>query len=117
MITIGFSTNLRPRNIRIAVSALLLLASIVSRLLTGSLIGLPLALAAYAFLFYTFGHLGISFLPSALLATPGCEMRAIPQLWSLIAGKDAKVQYCPGFLTPLDRWEYSKSHPGKGQAN
>jgi hypothetical protein len=117
VMNIGFSTNWRPRNIRIAVLALLLLTSTVSLLSTGSLIGLPLALAAYAFLLYTFSHLGISFLMSALLATPGCEMRAMPQLWSLIVGKDTKVQYCPGFLTPLDRWEYSKSNPGKGQAN
>lgn len=117
VINIGFSTNWQPRYIRSAVVVLLLLTAIVSLFLTGSLIGLPLALAVYTFLIYTFGHLGISFLMAAILATPGCEMRAIPQLWNSIAGKDAKVQYCPGFLTPLDRWEYSRSHPGNNQAN
>lgn len=117
VINIGFSTNWRSWNIRIAVLALLLLISIVSLFSTGSPIGLPLALAVYAFLLYTFGHLGISFLLSTLLATPGCEMRAIPQLWSLITGKEAKAQYCPGFLTPLDRWEYSRTRPGNNQAN
>jgi hypothetical protein len=117
VINIGFSTNWRPLYIRSLVLALLLLTAAVSLVSTGSLIGFPLALAAYIFLLYTYGHLGISFLMAALLATPGCEMRAIPQLWSLIAGKDAKVQYCPGFLTPLDRWEYSRSHPGKHQAH
>jgi hypothetical protein len=112
VVNIGFSTNWRPRYIRSTVVVLLLLTAIVSMFLTGSLIGSPLALAIYAFLLYTYGHLGVSFLLATLLATPGCEMRAIPQLWGLIAGKEAKAQYCPGFLTPLDRWEYSRSHSG-----
>jgi len=32
------------------------------------------------FILYTFGHLGLSFLLSAVIATPGCEMRALPHL-------------------------------------
>jgi hypothetical protein len=48
VINIGFSTKWQPRNIRIAILALLLLTSTVSLLSTGSRIGLPLTLAVYA---------------------------------------------------------------------
>jgi hypothetical protein len=113
VINVGFSKTWQPLYIRSGAAVLLLLAAAAALILTGSAIGLPLTLAVYAFLLYTFTHLGISFLMAALLATPGCEMRAIPQLWGMITGKAVKVHYCPGFLTPLDRWEYSRSHRGQ----
>jgi len=31
---------------------------------------------------YVFGHLGISFVLSAIIKTSGCEMRAIPHMWA-----------------------------------
>jgi len=60
---------------------------------------------------YVFGHLGLSFLLSAVLATPGCEMRAIPQLVGITRGKPAREHYCPGFLDGLDRWERERGKP------
>ena len=60
---------------------------------------------------YVFGHLGVSFLLSSVLATPGCEMRAIPQLIGIIRGKAAREHYCPGFIDGLDRWERERGKP------
>ncbi|NNE05548.1 MAG: hypothetical protein HKN15_07490 [Xanthomonadales bacterium] len=54
---------------------------------------------------YIYGHLGLSFALSAVLATPGCEMRAIPQLLGKLSGSGSKEHYCPGFIDAVDRWE------------
>lgn len=61
--------------------------------------------AGSVWLLYTFGHLGISFILAAALATPGCEMRAPWHLWTLMSGRRTQEHYCPGVLTPIDRWE------------
>ena len=54
---------------------------------------------------YIFGHLGISFLLSVLLGTPGCEMRAIPQLVGRLRGREAVEHACPGPVDTIDRRE------------
>ena len=59
----------------------------------------------YVWLVYTFGHLGISFLLASVIATPGCEMRAIPHLWTILTGHSTSEHYCPGVLDPIDTWE------------
>jgi hypothetical protein len=58
-----------------------------------------------AWLVYTFGHLGISFLLSTVIATPGCEMRALPHLWTLASGRPTAEHHCPGPIDNVDRWE------------
>ncbi len=58
---------------------------------------------------YIYGHLGISFLLSAILSTPGCEMRAISHLLGKISGKGSQEHYCPGFIDKVDRWERNRS--------
>lgn len=56
--------------------------------------------------FYVFAHLGLCFLVSAALATPGCEMRAFHHLFSTLTGRPTKEHHCPvGPLGPIDRWE------------
>ena len=60
---------------------------------------------------YLFGHLGLSFLLSALLATPGCEMRAISHLVGIVRGKPSQEHYCPGYIDGLDRWERERAKP------
>jgi hypothetical protein len=57
---------------------------------------------------YIYGHLGLSFFLSAILSTPGCEMRAIPHLLGKISGQGSQEHYCPGFLDNIDRWERSR---------
>ena len=59
---------------------------------------------------YIYGHLGISFLLSAILSTPGCEMRAIPQLAGKISGKGSQEHYCPGFIDKVDHWELQRQN-------
>ncbi len=55
---------------------------------------------------YFYAHLGISFVLAAVLATPGCEMRAIPELFGKITSKEVKEHHCPStIITGIDRWE------------
>ena len=71
----------------------------------GVVMGYALGVFTVAWVYYWLVHLGLSFFLAAILATPGCEMRSIPQLWTLITGRASKEHYCPGFLDKLDRWE------------
>ncbi len=65
-----------------------------------------LGLALLAWLGYFFSHLGISFLLAAALATPGCEMRAIPDLFGKVTGKGSNEHQCPvSFISGIDNWE------------
>lgn len=65
-------------------------------------LGVPL----FVWLAYFYGHLGISFVLATALATPGCEMRAIPQLVGRITGHAAPEHHCPvSFITKIDAWE------------
>ena len=57
----------------------------------------------YAATLYTLGHLGISFLLAALLSTPGCEIRALPDLFGKLLGCARKEHHCPGFIDPIAR--------------
>mgnify|MGYP001828365637 FL=1 len=53
-----------------------------------------------------FGQLGLAFLVSGLIGSPGCEMRAFHDLYSRASGVPTKEHYCPvGPLHPIDRWE------------
>lgn len=54
---------------------------------------------------YTYTHLGVAFLLSALLQTPGCEMRSPYHLAALARGQDPTSVVCPGALGRLDDWE------------
>lgn len=62
--------------------------------------------------FYLFTHLGVSFLIAAAIGTPGCEMRAIHDLYSRITGVPTWEHYCPvGPLHPIDQWEAGRRRP------
>ena len=68
----------------------------------------PYLLARFAWLWelYLFAHLGVAFVLSAIIGTPGCEMRAFHDLFSRITGVSTKEHYCPvGPLHPIDQWE------------
>tara|TARA_R110002073_G_scaffold54994_7_gene141229 strand:- start:811 stop:1269 length:459 start_codon:yes stop_codon:yes gene_type:complete len=69
-----------------------------------------LGIALLAWLVYFFGHLGVSFLIAAVLATPGCEMRAIPELIGKVTGKASSEHQCPvSFISGIDDWERKRS--------
>ena len=58
---------------------------------------------------YLYTHLGLAFVLSAIIATPGCEMRAFHHLYSLVTGTSTKEHHCPvGPLQPIDRWEAAR---------
>ena len=72
----------------------------------------PLGWILLIWLLYESLHLGVSFVLSAVLATPGCEMRSIPHLWTRATGKETPEHFCPsGFLDSLDRWEAGRRPP------
>lgn len=104
VVNIGWGTNWKawPRY----VSAGLLVVWILGNMLLGDSLWTP-ALGRFVWLLclYTFGHLGLSFLLASAIATPGCEMRALPHLWTLLSGRATKEHFCPGFLNGLDAWE------------
>ncbi len=65
--------------------------------------------ALWAWLVYFFSHLGISFILSSIIATPGCEMRAIPQILGKISGRAVAEHHCPAsFITKIDAWESNR---------
>ena len=68
-----------------------------------------LAQSIWVWELYIFAHLGLSFLLSALLGTPGCEMRAFHHLWTILTGKETKEHYCPGFLDGIDKRETNRA--------
>jgi hypothetical protein len=65
-----------------------------------------LGVGLWFWLVYFYAHLGISFLLAAIIATPGCEMRSIPELVGRITGRAALEHHCPAsFITKIDAWE------------
>lgn len=72
--------------------------------------GAGLTASTMLWMTYVYGHLGVSFLLSAAIKTPGCEMRAIPHLWSKLTGSSTLEHYCPGPLSPIDTWERKLFH-------
>lgn len=105
VINIGFSRAWKKWPAIVSALVLVAIAGI-SYFAGGQLESAALAWALWVWELYIFGHLGVSFLISGLLATPGCEMRAFHDLYARITGKPTKEHYCPiGPLHPIDQWE------------
>lgn len=105
VVNIGFGVNWRawPRWIVIVILAG---GMVASRLITGYSWWSPaVGWFTYLWFLYLCTHLGSSFLVSALIATPGCEMRALPHLWMLVTGRETSEHYCPGMMDTVDGWE------------
>ncbi len=70
---------------------------------------LVLARTIHIWQLYLSTHLGLAFLVSAVIATPGCEMRAFHHFYSLVTGNATKEHLCPvGPLHPIDQWEAAR---------
>jgi len=109
VINIGFSRAWRKWPALISAGVFLAVAGL-GYLTTGSANTILLARAVWVWELYVFAHLGLAFVLSALLATPGCEMRALHDLYSRISGKPTKEHFCPvGPLNSIDRWEATRS--------
>ncbi len=108
VVNLGFGKSWRNRS-QIALAVILAAVSIWGLVAHGSLWTPALGWSILLWLLYESLHLGISFILAAALATPGCEMRAIPDLWSRLSGRASAEHYCPGFLDGIDRWELARS--------
>lgn len=77
--------------------------------ISGELETLSLARAIWVWELYLLSHLGGAFLIAALIATPGCEMRAFHDLFTRLTGVCTKEHHCPvGPLHPIDQWEAAR---------
>ena len=104
VVNIGFTRSWR-RKPQVALAAALAVAVIVDLLAYGTWWAPPLGVLVWSWMTYFSAHLGGSFLLSGMIATPGCEMRAIPHLWTLVTGRETKEHYCPGVIDTIDQWE------------
>lgn len=104
VVNIGFGQNWRHWP-RIVVAVLIVLGMVLNGTLYGTVWSPGLGWFVFVWLLYFCGHLGISFLVASIIATPGCEMRALPHLWTLLTGRETKEHYCPGHIGSVDKWE------------
>lgn len=81
----------------------------------GSMWAPPLTMVIVAVTLYVHGHMGLCHVLAGLIATRGCEMRAIPHLIAMLRGRGAQFQVCPGFWRPLDEWESNWKRRGAGE--
>jgi len=104
VVSIGFGKKWgrMPRTILLVLSAGLIMLSLATE---GELLGAPFRYFLYGFLFYFYLHLGLSLVLATIIGTPGCEMRSIPHLYTIITGRQTKEHYCPGFIGDVDKWE------------
>ena len=104
VVNIGFTRRWK-RKPQVAVAGLAAVAMLAGLTLYENWWAPPLEVLLLVWMIYTFGHLRFCFLMSGVLATPVCEMRAMPHLWATLTGRATKEHYCPGLLDPIDRCE------------
>ncbi len=104
MVNVGFRVTWGGRLywVLLGLAALTLILSLA---LFGAVWALPFSLFVFLVILYTTGHLGISHVLAAILATPGCEMRSIPHLFGILRGRDVEEHVCPGLWTNFDARE------------
>lgn len=110
VINIGFS---RAWGKRPAYVSAVLIAAVAAAgyILEGNVETQLLARLVWSWETYLFSHLGVAFVVAGIIGTPGCEMRAIHDLYSRITGRSTKEHYCPvGPLHPIDQWESRHRH-------
>ncbi len=112
VVNIGFGKRWGQRPLLVSLAALAAIA-LGAYSLSGSLDNAILGTALNAWLSYFYGHLGLSFVFSAVIANPGCEMRAMPELLGRVRGVPAGEHHCPAaFMTKIDAWEQQRLHGG-----
>lgn len=105
VVNIGFAKRWGHQPV-VVWSLLLLVLAIIGYVTTGDLDNLIWGIPLNMGLAYFYAHLGASFVLAFLMATPGCEMRAIPELIARIQGRSAKEHACPvALVTKIDAWE------------
>lgn len=109
VVNIGFTKSWGHRPL--LVSAIVLGAiACVAFLVTGSFDNPIFGISLNLWIAYFYGHLGVSFVLAAIIATPGCEMRSIPELVGKATGRASEEHHCPaGFITQIDEWEQRRT--------
>lgn len=104
VVNIGFGVTwgMWPRRIAVIILAT---TFVIGYLYFGELVNDWAWTGVRVFMLYVYTHLGLSFMLSAVIATPGCEMRSIPHLIGLITGRPVNEHHCPGVIGKIDRWE------------
>ncbi len=98
IVNLGFSGSW-GKPLQRAVLVLAFAAIVFNLVRYGNVWGPPLAYLALALGLYWYAHLGVSFVLSAVIATPGCEMRAIPHLATMLFKRDVtEAAVCPSGL-------------------
>jgi len=103
-VNLGFNKKWHSKPLIVAL-IVLGLAAIVGYASSGGLWNVPTALVLFAITIYVHGHMGICHVLASLIATPGCEMRALPEVWSKITGGHTEFHVCPGTWSRMDDWE------------
>ena len=105
VINIGYSRSWKKWP-AIVSAALFLIVAGIGYITSASFQTELLARTLWVWEVYLFTHLGLAFLISGVIATPGCEMRAFHDLYTRVTGIPTKEHYCPvGPLHPIDQWE------------
>ena len=105
VINIGYSRSWKKWP-AIVSAALFLIVAGIGYITSASFQTELLARTIWGWEVYLFTHLGLAFLISGIIATPGCEMRAFHDLYTRVTGVPTKEHYCPvGPLHPIDQWE------------
>jgi hypothetical protein len=107
VVNIGFGVSWGRWPSYVSVAAALLFAT-MSWLAFGTPDHPLFGMALWGWLVYFYLHLGLSFVLAAAIATPGCEMRSIPDLIGRVRGRAAREHHCPAaFVSRIDAWERS----------
>lgn len=108
VVNIGFSKDWSYYPVVVSIFTFLLVAAasyITSGTASSELLGTLIVL----WIAYFFTHLGLSFVLASIISTPGCEMRAIPELFGKITNKEVKEHHCPSSLiSGIDNWEENR---------
>ena len=108
VVNIGFGRSFGRWPSYVSIGAALLFAAL-SWLAFGTANHPMFGVALWLWLAYFYLHLGVSFVLAAAIATPGCEMRAIPELYGRITARETEEHHCPAaFITRIDAWERGK---------
>lgn len=108
VVNIGFSKDWNKYPLLVSLS-LILSVALIGYLLTGNPSSTILGALIVLWVGYFYTHLGVSFLLASILATPGCEMREISELFGRMTNKAMKEHHCPSsIISGIDSWEYNR---------
>ena len=111
VVNIGFGKSFGRWPSYISIAVILIVAA-MSWLAFGTPNHPMLGMVFWLWLVYFYLHLGVSFVLAAAIATPGCEMRAIPELFGRLTGRTVAEHHCPAsFITKIDAWERGRVAP------